>query len=78
MVSWATSAVPLVVSSSHYICSFFLPLSSGPVLTCSQQRQIEEQKKKWAEEKAQRTYEGMFTDDLIEGAKDDWSDDDFM
>ncbi|KAL7424099.1 hypothetical protein Q5752_001684 [Cryptotrichosporon argae] len=38
----------------------------------------EEQRSKWEEEKKQRTYDGMFTEDAIDGARDDWSDDDFM
>ncbi|EIW69393.1 hypothetical protein TREMEDRAFT_30796 [Tremella mesenterica DSM 1558] len=36
------------------------------------------QKKAWEEEKKQRAYEGMFTEEAISAAKDDWSDDDFM
>lgn len=43
-----------------------------------QQRVADEQKKKWAEEKSARTYEGMFTEEAIEGAREEWSDDDFM
>lgn len=48
------------------------------MLTPPQARVADEQKKKWAEEKAARSYDGMFTEDNIEGAREDWSDDDFM
>ncbi|KAL1406817.1 hypothetical protein Q8F55_006226 [Vanrija albida] len=41
-------------------------------------RAASEQKAQWAQQKADRTYEGMFTEEAIEGAKEDWSDDDFM
>jgi hypothetical protein len=47
-------------------------------LSSSQQREVDEQKKKWAEEKAARSYDGMFTQEAIDAARDEWSDDDFM
>ncbi|GMK58872.1 hypothetical protein CspeluHIS016_0603140 [Cutaneotrichosporon spelunceum] len=44
----------------------------------SRQQEEAEQKRQWAADKAARSYDGMFTEEAIDGAKDDWSDDDFM
>jgi hypothetical protein len=43
----------------------------------SQSRLEEEQKKAWEEQKKQRTYEGMYTEEAF-AEREAWSDDDFM
>jgi hypothetical protein len=42
-----------------------------------QSRLEEEQKKAWEEQKKQRTYEGMYTEEAF-AEREAWSDDDFM
>ncbi|BEJ06947.1 hypothetical protein CcaverHIS641_0402160 [Cutaneotrichosporon cavernicola] len=44
----------------------------------SRQQEETEQKRQWAADKAARSYDGMFSEEAIDGAKEGWSDDDFM